>query len=88
MEVDELSTVVHNRSLGLSGQAFPVKGSGMRIGVVVPRFAPFLGGLDTCTARAAAALAVAGAEVTVVTRAPRRSGLSFREQLSDGYTDA
>ena len=60
-------------------------GSGLRIGIVVPRFAPFHGGVETYTAQAAAAMAAKGAEVTVVTQVPRRAGLSPRE-VRDGYT--
>jgi glycosyltransferase involved in cell wall biosynthesis len=56
-----------------------------RIGVIVPRFAPFRGGVETYTAQAAAALAAKGAEVTVVTQAPRGSGLPASE-AHDGYT--
>lgn len=56
-----------------------------RIGVIVPRFAPFCGGVETYTAQAAAALVAKGAEVTVVTQAPRRSGLPTAE-VHDGYT--
>ena len=46
-------------------------GSALRVGLVVPRFAPFHGGMETYTAQAAAALAAKGAEVTVVTQVPR-----------------
>jgi glycosyltransferase involved in cell wall biosynthesis len=60
-------------------------GSALRVGLVVPRFAPFHGGIETYTAHAAAALAAKGAEVTVVTQAPRRAGLPSRE-VHDGYT--
>lgn len=56
-----------------------------RIGVIVPRFAPFRGGVETYTAQAAAALAAKGAEVTVVTQVPRRSELPATE-AHDGYT--
>lgn len=56
-----------------------------RIGVIVPRFAPFRGGVETYTAQAAAALAAKGAEVTVVTQVPRHSELPVSEDR-DGYT--
>lgn len=57
----------------------------LRVGLVVPRFAPFHGGMETYTAHAAAALAAKGAEVTVVTQVPRGAGLPPRE-VHDGYT--
>ncbi len=60
-------------------------GSALRVGLVVPRFAPFHGGVETITAHAAAALAAKGAEVTVVTQVPRGIGLPPREE-HDGYT--
>jgi glycosyltransferase involved in cell wall biosynthesis len=60
-------------------------GSALRIGLVVPRFAPFHGGAETFAAHEAAALAAKGAEVTVVTQVPRRAGLPSRE-VRDGYT--
>jgi glycosyltransferase involved in cell wall biosynthesis len=59
-------------------------GSALRVGIVVPRFAPFHGGVETSTAQAAAALARKGAEVTVVTQMPRRAGLPANE-AHDGY---
>jgi glycosyltransferase involved in cell wall biosynthesis len=60
-------------------------GSALRVGLVVPRFAPFHGGVETYTAHVAAALAAKGTEVTVVTQAPRGAGLPPRE-VHDGYT--
>jgi glycosyltransferase involved in cell wall biosynthesis len=59
-------------------------GSALRVGLVVPRFTPFHGGVETITEHAAAALAAKGAEVTVVTQVPRGSGLPPREE-HDGY---
>jgi glycosyltransferase involved in cell wall biosynthesis len=59
-------------------------GSVLRVGLVVPRFAPFRGGVETYTAHAAAALAAKGAEVTVVTQVPRSAALPPRE-VHDGY---
>jgi len=59
-------------------------GSALRVGIVVPRFAPFHGGIETTTAQAAAALVRKGAEVTVVTQVPRGAGLPAIEQ-HDGY---
>jgi glycosyltransferase involved in cell wall biosynthesis len=43
----------------------------LRVGLIVPRFAPFRGGMETYVAHAAAALARKGAEVTVITHVPR-----------------
>lgn len=60
-------------------------GSALRVGLVVPRFAPYHGGVETYTAQAAAALAAKGAEVTVVTQVPRAAGLP-RRAVCDGYT--
>jgi glycosyltransferase involved in cell wall biosynthesis len=59
--------------------------SALRVGLIVPRFAPFHGGMETYTAQAAAALAAKGAEVTVVTQVPRAAGLP-RHAVRDGYT--
>lgn len=59
--------------------------SALRVGLIVPRFAPFHGGMETYTAQAAAALAVKGAEVTVITQVPRAAGLP-RHAVRDGYT--
>ncbi|RZT18517.1 glycosyltransferase involved in cell wall biosynthesis [Mycobacterium sp. BK558] len=59
--------------------------SALRIGLVVPRFAPFRGGIETYTTRAAAALAAKGTEVTVITQAPRGAGLP-RSESREGYT--
>jgi glycosyltransferase involved in cell wall biosynthesis len=59
--------------------------SALRVGLVVPRFAPFRGGMETSVARAAAALAANGAEVTVVTQVPRAADLP-RHAVHDGYT--
>ena len=55
----------------------------LRIGIVVPRFAPYRGGLETYVASAASALAAKGAEVTVITQAPRAAALPRRE-MRDG----
>src|SRR5687767_8804909 len=60
-------------------------GSALRVGLVVPRFAPYLGGAESYAAQAAAALAAEGAEVTVVTQIPRGTRLSARDRR-DGYT--
>jgi glycosyltransferase involved in cell wall biosynthesis len=60
-------------------------GSALRVGLVVPRFAPFHGGVETYTVQAATALAAKGAEVTVVTQVPRGARLPLRE-AHDGYT--
>lgn len=60
-------------------------GSALRVGIVVPRFTPFYGGVETYTAQAAGALAAQGAEVTVVTQAPRGAQLPSRD-AHDGYT--
>jgi glycosyltransferase involved in cell wall biosynthesis len=59
-------------------------GSPLRVGLFVPRFAPYHGGVETYAARAAAALAAKGAEVTVVTQIPRGTTLSARDR-QDGY---
>jgi glycosyltransferase involved in cell wall biosynthesis len=59
--------------------------SALRVGVVVPRFAPFRGGIETYVGHAAAALAASGAEVTVMTQVPRAAGLP-RHEVSDGCT--
>ncbi|MFN8102101.1 MAG: glycosyltransferase family 4 protein [Mycobacterium sp.] len=52
---------------------------------MAPRFAPFHGGVETYVASAASALAAEGADVTVITQAPRSAGLPQHEVL-DGYT--
>jgi glycosyltransferase involved in cell wall biosynthesis len=59
-------------------------GSSLRVGLIVPRFAPYLGGAETYAAWAAAALAAKGAEVTVVTQIPRGTRLSAQDR-QDGY---
>lgn len=59
-------------------------GPALRVGLIVPRFAPYHGGVETYTARAAAALAAKGADVTVVTQVPRGAKLPAR-QKHDGY---
>ena len=59
--------------------------SALRVGLVVPRFAPFRSGLETYVAHAAAALTARGAEVTVVTQVPRAAGLP-RRAVCDGHT--
>jgi glycosyltransferase involved in cell wall biosynthesis len=59
--------------------------SHLRVGLVVPRFTPFRGGMETYTEHAARALAARGASVTVVTQAPRSAGLPSRA-VQDGYT--
>jgi glycosyltransferase involved in cell wall biosynthesis len=59
-------------------------GSALRVGLIVPQFAPYHGGVETYTAKAAAALAGKGAEVTVVTQVPRGAKLPVREKR-DGY---
>jgi glycosyltransferase involved in cell wall biosynthesis len=58
--------------------------SALRVGLIVPRFAPYHGGVETYTAKAAAALAREGAEVTVVTQVPRGARLQPRQKC-DGY---
>jgi glycosyltransferase involved in cell wall biosynthesis len=62
-----------------------VKGSTLRVGIVVPRFAPYRGGVETYVASAATALAAHGTEVTVITQTSRASALPGREER-DGYT--
>jgi glycosyltransferase involved in cell wall biosynthesis len=62
-----------------------VTGSSLRVALIVPRFAPYLGGAESYAAQAAAALAAKGAEVTVVTQIPRGTRLSVRDRR-DGYT--
>lgn len=57
----------------------------MRVGVVTPRFAPFLGGLESYVGSASASLAGAGADVSVITQVPRSAELPRRETV-DGYT--
>jgi glycosyltransferase involved in cell wall biosynthesis len=59
-------------------------GPALRVGLIVPRFAPYHGGVETYAAQAAAALAVKGAEVTVVTQIPRGTRLPARDR-QDGY---
>lgn len=59
--------------------------SSLRVGLIVPRFAPYIGGCETYAAQAAAALAAKGAEVTVVTQMPRGTRLSALDRR-DGYT--
>lgn len=56
-----------------------MSGSRLRVGLAVPRYAPFRGGMETYTEQAARALAARGAEVTVVTQAPRGDRLPLRE---------
>ena len=58
--------------------------SALRVGILVPRFAPFRGGMETYVASAAGALAAEGVEVTVITQAPRSAALPRRE-LCAGY---
>lgn len=60
-------------------------GSALRIALVIPRFAPFHGGAETHAMQAAAALAAKGAQVTVITQAPRSARLPQHEAV-DGYT--
>lgn len=57
----------------------------LRVGILVPRFAPFRGGMETYVASAAAALAARGAQVTVITQVPRAEALP-RQEVRDGYT--
>lgn len=47
----------------------------LRVGIVVPRFTPFRGGMETYVSSAAAALAAEGVAVTVITQAPRAAAL-------------
>ncbi|MCZ0730122.1 glycosyltransferase family 4 protein [Mycolicibacterium iranicum] len=61
-----------------------MKASALRIGLVVPRFAPFHGGVETYTMQAAAALATRDVDVTVVTQVPRASELP-RVEHRGGY---
>jgi glycosyltransferase involved in cell wall biosynthesis len=61
-----------------------VTGARLRVGLVVPRFAPFRGGVETYTGQAARALAARGADLTVITQVPRRAGLPARS-VRDGY---
>jgi glycosyltransferase involved in cell wall biosynthesis len=60
-------------------------GPAPRIGLIVPRFAPYYGGAETWAAKHAAALAATGAEVTVVTQVPRGAELLPCDG-HDGYT--
>lgn len=62
-----------------------MKRSALRVGLIAPRFAPFRGGLETYVAAAATALAAEGAEVTVITQAPRTAALP-RYEVRDGFT--
>ena len=62
-----------------------VTGSALRVGLIVPRFAPYHGGMETYAVQAAAVLAATGAEVTVVTQMPRGAALPAQER-HDGYT--
>ncbi|MGB3483047.1 MAG: glycosyltransferase family 4 protein [Mycobacterium sp.] len=57
----------------------------MRVGLVVPRFAPYRGGVETYTANAAGALAAKGVAVTVITQVARDARLP-RAAECDGYT--
>ncbi|OBF40812.1 hypothetical protein A5724_07085 [Mycobacterium sp. ACS1612] len=57
----------------------------LRVGLIVPRFNPYHGGVETYAAQAAAALAATGVEVTVVTQVPRDAGLPARDRRN-GYT--
>lgn len=50
-------------------------GDGLRVGLVVPRYAPLHGGVETFTQQAADRLAGLGARVTVITQWPRASAL-------------
>ncbi len=59
--------------------------SALRVGLIVPRFAPYHGGVESYATEAAAALAARGAEVTVVTQIPRGAKLPVRDR-HDGYT--
>ena len=59
--------------------------SALRVGMIVPRFAPYHGGVETYAAQAAGLLAAEGTEVTVITQMPRRTTLLARERY-DGYT--
>ena len=59
--------------------------SALRVGVVVPSFTPFRGGMETYVLRAVAAMAASGAEMTVITQVPRAAGLP-RQVVCDGYT--
>lgn len=61
-----------------------MKSSAPRVGLVVPRFAPFHGGMETYVASAAAGLAAKGTDVTVITQAPRAAALP-RHEVRDGY---
>lgn len=58
--------------------------SALRIGIIVPRFPPFRGGVETYVSSAASALAAEGADVTVITQAPRSAALP-RIGVNDGY---
>lgn len=59
-------------------------GSGLRVGIVAPSFAPFRGGVETYVATAASALAGEGVDVTVITQVPKSAGLP-RDSVRDGY---
>lgn len=58
--------------------------SRFRVGLVVPRFAPFRGGVETYVAAAATALAARDVDVTVVTQAPKAAMLPKTEECG-GY---
>ena len=57
----------------------------LRVGLIVPRFTPYHGGVETYAAQAAAALAAKGVEVTVVTQIPRGATLPVQDR-QNGYT--
>ncbi len=59
--------------------------SALRVGVLVPRFEPFRGGMETYVAGAAAALAASGVDLTVITQVPRTLELP-RHEVLNGYT--
>jgi glycosyltransferase involved in cell wall biosynthesis len=61
-----------------------MNGASLRVGLVVPRFVPFRGGMETYTEQAARALAARGAEVTVVTQVPYSARLA-RETVYGGF---
>jgi hypothetical protein len=58
--------------------------SALRVGLIVPRFAPYHGGAETYAGWAATALADKGADVTVVTQMPRDATLPAQERRN-GY---
>jgi glycosyltransferase involved in cell wall biosynthesis len=64
-----------------------VRTRNLRVAIVVPRFSPFTGGVEIYTQQAAQALGTTGAEVTVITQAPRRSILPVIERGGEYFLE-